>query len=830
VKRLDRNENGGNLGTFIGVFTPSILTILGIILFLRLGYVVGNVGLRNALLIIAFATAVSTLTSLSLAAISTNMEVRGGGDYYLISRTLGIEFGGAIGIVLFLAQSVSVAFYAIGFGEAVAGLANFSGDRPVQLIATAAVVVLFVLAWLGADAASKFQTAVMVVLIAALLSFYIGAVSNYDSAVLAESWSAPRGGAGIFIVFAIFFPAVTGFTQGVSMSGDLRNPSKSLPTGTFAAVALSTVVYVTVAIFLAAAVALSALADNPSSLRSVSFLPVLIDAGVISATLSSAMAAFLGAPRILQSLASDRIFPVLNAFGKGHGPTNNPRRGVLLSLGIAVAAIGLGSLNVIAPVVSMFFLISYGLLNYATYYEAKASSPSFRPRFRFFHPRLSLLGALASFGAMVAINPPAGITSLLVLFGIYTYLGRRSHPERWSDASHSHYFRRAKENIRLMSGEAESSRNWRPQVLAFSADPARRSRLMQLAAWLEGASGLSAIVEIMQGSGAVKRVERLERQKALKAEANESGVDASLVVLAPDALEALPIVVQSYGVGPLRANTVLFGWPEQPGATRRHDYSEMLQEIVRLGPNVMAVSSDALRWGDLERVPSKKRRIDVWWKDNDSGRLALLTAYLVTRTPEWSRAAIRVLAVASEPGAEAAAEAELEAMLETVRIPAEVEIVSSGSQERIAAQCRTATMIFVPARLRRTEILDPIDEDLYTFFEQVPMAVAVVAGSPVDLMAGPESEEHSQIAQAEERVEATERRLARLEEGLSKATAEVETLRTKAAQEGSDEIEAQLVAAEDHHETVTRRTLKARAAADRAHQELATVLESNATS
>lgn len=826
---MDRSENGGTLGTFIGVFTPSILTILGIILFLRLGYVVGNVGLRNAMLIIAFATAVSALTSLSLAAISTNMEVRGGGDYYLISRTLGIEFGGAIGIVLYLAQSVSVAFYAIGFGEAVASLAGFEGGRPVQFIATAAVLVLFVLAWLGADAASKFQSVVMVVLIAALVSFYIGAVSNYDGGILAESWSAPRGGAGIFVVFAIFFPAVTGFTQGVSMSGDLKSPGKSLPTGTFAAVALSTVVYVTVALFLAATVALSALAEDPSSLRSVSFVPVFIDAGVISATLSSAMASFLGAPRILQSLASDRIFPALALFGKGHGPTNNPRRGVLLSLGIAITAIGLGSLNVIAPVVSMFFLISYGLLNYATYYEARAASPSFRPRFRFFHPRLSLLGALASFGAMVAINPPAGVTSLLVLFGIYTYLGRRSHPERWSDASHSHYFKRAKENIRLMSGESESSRNWRPQVLAFSADPERRERLMHLAAWLEGASGLSAIVEIMQGSGAVKRAEKREREKTLKAEADGTGVDASLVVLAPDALEALPIVVQAYGVGPLRANTVLFGWPETSDPARRTDYAAMLREIVRLGQNVMAVSSDAQRWGRLDRVPKRDRRIDVWWRDNDSGRLALLTAYLVTRTEEWSRAGIRLLAVASGADAEAK-RVEMQEMLETARIPAELEIVDGDSQASLAAECATATMVFVPARLRRREILDPFDEDLFSFFQQAPMAVAVVAGAPVDLMAGPETEVHSQITEAEERLEVTEGRLARLEESLAKAAAEVEELKAEAARSGTDEIDARLTSAEDQLETVTRRTLKARAAVDRAKQDLATLLEATSGS
>jgi amino acid transporter len=177
---------GAMLGTFAGVFTPSILTILGIILFLRTGFVVGNAGLGGALAIIATATAVSVLTSISLAAIATNIEVRGGGDYYLISRTLGLEFGGAIGVVLFLAQSISIAFYAIGFGEATAAIAGWDSGFAVQGVALAAVVVLFVFAWAGADVASKLQFVIMVLLGLALVSFYVGAIGAMDSGTLQD--------------------------------------------------------------------------------------------------------------------------------------------------------------------------------------------------------------------------------------------------------------------------------------------------------------------------------------------------------------------------------------------------------------------------------------------------------------------------------------------------------------------------------------------------------------------------------------------------------------------------------------------------------------------
>ena len=814
---METDARLGRLGTFAGVFTPSILTILGIILFLRLGYVVGSAGLRNALAIIGLATVVSVLTSFSLAAISTNMEVRGGGDYYLISRTLGIEFGGAIGIVLFLAQSVSIAFYAMGFGEAIASLVGWEGAWPVQLIAAGAVLALFVLAMLGADVASRFQFVVMALLIGALGSFFFGAMERFDGDTLASSWSAGENGLPFWVVFAVFFPAVTGFTQGVSMSGDLRDPGRSLPTGTFAAVGISTVVYVLAAVALAGTVSLRQLSADPVAMGSVARIPALIDLGVIAATLSSAMASFLGAPRILQSLASDRVFPVLTRFRHGHGPSNNPRRAVLLSLAIALATVGLGSLNAIAPLVSMFFLISYGLLNYATYYEARAGSPSFRPRFRFFHPRISLIGAASSFVVMIAINPLAGLAASVVLMAVYAYIARSSHPERWSDASHSHYFRRAKENILLLAEETASARNWRPQVLAFSADPERRERLMRFAAWLEGTSGLSAVVQLIQGSGAAQHRDLARAKAELRTQARSQGVDVSMVVIAADVMEALPVVVQSFGVGPLRANTVLFGWPEQADAMRRQAYVGTLREIARLGKNVVSVASDADRWRALSEVRPPDRRIDVWWHDSDSGRLALLLAYLFTRTEDWKRCRFRLLTTVEQPAQIDAATADMQDMLRDVRIPAEPLAVTGI--DGLVRSSRDAALVVVPARLTREGIVDSADRDLYSVFPQLPLTVAIVAAEQVDLNAGPESPDHLVLTAAEQRAEAAETRLGKLEDQLSKAKAQLANLQERVARDidvSAEDIEN----AESRVADLHRRTLKGRAVAEQARHDV----------
>jgi amino acid transporter len=797
------------LGMFAGVFTPSILTILGIILFLRLGFVVGNAGLGGALVIIAIATAVSLLTSVSLAAISSNMQVKGGGDYYLISRTLGAGFGGAIGIVLFVAQSVSIAFYAIGFAEAVVSVVGVDNPWATQGIALGAVAVLFALAWAGADVATRFQFFIMAILALALGSFYVGAVPGFEAGMATDGFTAPDGSPGFWILFGIFFPAVTGFTQGVSMSGDLRNASASLARGTFLAVGVSTVVYVTVAILLAGTVEQADLvADGGEGMVAVSIFGPLVVAGVVAATLSSAMASFLGAPRILQSLASDRIFPLLNPFAHGVGPAANPRRAVLLSAAIAVGTIGLGSLNVIAPVVSMFFLISYGLLNYATYYEAAAKSPSFRPRFRFFNRWTSLAGTLVCVGAMLAINWVAGAAAGIVLFGLYRYASTRQGPDRWADATSAHHFQRAKESIAALSAQPDHARNWRPQILSFSADPERRARLLRFATWLEGDAGLAATFQIVVGEGALKRRELVEVEEALAEQIDDLGLPVyGRAILAKDALAAVPVIVQSFGVGKLEANTVLFGWPENDDPGHLDAYVRALRELARLGMHVVALSSDWYRWRALDRVDDRHRRIDVVWTDDDSGRLAVLAAYLCTRTEDWAGATVRVVGHAD---AEAIDEGRttLEDLLHSARIPAEVSLVEGGDVGELIAACVDASMVMIPMRLRDGRILDPTGRPLAPIVAELPMVSAIMAGAPFPLVVQPDDGPAAEISRADEAVDQAERRLAVLEKQVAEAGAS-----------GSGEE------ADERLSDLERRTLKARARVDRARADLEQVLD-----
>lgn len=814
----------GTLGTFAGVFTPSILTILGIILFLRLGFVVGNGGLRNALIIIGIATVVSVLTSISLAAIATNIDVKGGGDYYMISRTLGFEFGGAIGIVLFLAQSVSIAFYAVGFGEATTAIAGLEQSWAPQAIAAIAVILLFGLAWLGADVASRFQFVVMGLLAAALVSFYLGAIGGFDSGLVSQGWSTPSGTAlGFWAVFAIFFPAATGFTQGVSMSGDLRDAGKSLPKGTFIAVGLSTAVYISVAVLVAGNASSADLIADTAILNSISAVGPLIDIGVIAATLSSAMASFLGAPRILQSLAADRVFPILNQFAKGDGPTSNPRRAVLLSLAIALATVAVGNLNAIAPIVSMFFLISYGLLNYATYYEARAASPSFRPRFRYFDRRASLAGAVVCALVMLAINVFAGAIAILILASIRQYLRGTNRPQRWTDASRSYHFQRAMESITAMSADEENPRSWRPQLLAFSADLKRRERLLRFGSWLEGDSGLTAVVQIVVGEGVVKRREREEQQDLLRRQIADLGLDVhGRAVLAHDAMEALPVIVQSFGLGPLQANGVLFGWPEDTDETHLAGYAQAVREIHRLGVNVVSMLSDEQRWGALQAVPTKSRRIDVWWQDDDASRLALLSAYLFTRTPAWSQATIRVIGSTADDQTLDDLRNSLKTMLSEVRIRANVECVAAASVQRVAQLSSDAAFVLLPAGLRRGDFYGPFDLPTADVVAQLPSTAVFMAGAPLDLAAGPETERHVRLRAAEELLGVVEHRVRTLVKQRERLFAEME-LRAGDPSWSAEDVDA----ASRRLAMVERRILKAEARLASAQTDVDALLNGN---
>lgn len=816
-------EHQGTLGTFAGVFTPSILTILGIILFLRLGFVVGNAGLARTLVILMLANGISVLTSISLSAIATNIKVKGGGDYYLISRTLGLEFGGAIGIVLFLAQSVSIGFYCIGFGEVLARFlpqASFNGHLP-QLIAAIAVLLLFVLAWMGADWATRFQYVVMAILVVALGSFFAGGVIRWDTDQLVRNWPAVTEAPGFWFLFAIFFPAVTGFTQGISMSGDLKDSGKSLPLGTFLAVGVSIVIYFMAAIVFSASLPRATMISDYRAMNQVAVYGIFITAGVVAATLSSAMASFLGAPRILQSLAADRIFPFLVPFAKGSGVSNNPRRGVLLAGGIACATIGLGKLNLIAPVVSMFFLISYGLLNYATFFETRAASPSFRPRFRWYDGRLSLLGGLACLGVMLAIDFAAGLVAVAVLFSIYQYLQRTAGPARWADGKRSYHLKQVRNHLLSAATEPEHPRDWRPQLLLFSDNLERRRTLIDLAGWITSDCGLITLVQIIEGQGAQALKSHREAEEALQKDITTYDVSVfPLVVTAANFDQGVDMLVQSSGIGPLKANTILFGWHSRETYNRPHIrntlYTNRLRKIFRQGRNIVVLDADPDEWRAMQGIAEEERRIDVWWWDDASGRLMLLLAHLISRNKDWDAVRMRVLS--TDTGKERDSDTQnLGDFLADIRIKAEPVELQRADADTIVQYSRDASLVFLPFRIKDNRSLDPFGNPIEPLLSRLPATAIVLAAEDIDLDAEPEAGKVGEIATALDTLADAEKKAHKAEKAAEKASEEFDRKLSKLAEAESEEqdeaklakVRSEAFEAEAEAEKAVRKAVKA---------------------
>ncbi|MEM7650370.1 MAG: amino acid permease, partial [Cyanobacteria bacterium P01_A01_bin.70] len=426
ASKLSSPAEATGLGAFGGVFTPSILTILGVIMYLRFGWVLGHVGLVNTLLIVTISTSITLFTGLSISAIATDQVVRAGGAYYMISRSLGIETGGAVGIPLFFAQALSVALYTLGFAESVVQIFPALNLTGVAFIVT---ILVTLLALQSAEVAIKAQYFIMAAIVLSLICLAFGqSVEPMTTAPLEEP-----GSVGFWAVLAVFFPAVTGIMSGVNMSGDLKNPAQAIPLGTLAAIAVGYAIYMLIPLVLVFRADAASLVSDPLIMRRIAIWDNSILLGVWGATLSSAIGSILGAPRVLQALARDGVLPKsLRWLGKGKGPRDEPQLGTLFSLGIALAAVSLGDINVIAPVLTMFFLTTYMVLNVAAGIEGFLKSPSFRPTFRV--PwYISAVGAVGCISIMFLINAVATVIAAAIVLSIYLWLERSEIEGTWGD-------------------------------------------------------------------------------------------------------------------------------------------------------------------------------------------------------------------------------------------------------------------------------------------------------------------------------------------------------------------------------------------------------------
>ena len=457
-----REGTKSKFGTFGGVFTPDVLTILGVIMYLRLGWVVGNAGFLGALAIILLAKIITICTALSMSSITTNIKIGAGGAYSIISKSLGLEAGGSIGIPFYISQTLSAALYIVGFTE---GWLRIFPGHPALLISGLAWIILMFISYMSAHFAIKIQYVIMGIIGLSILSFLLAGSEPNPSVTMIGSFED----AGFWAVFAIFFPAVTGIMAGANLSGDLQNPRRAIPLGTLSAIGVTLVVYVVIAFFCAYMIPSVQLRTNQMVMVDYAYWGPLVILGILAATFSSALGSMVGAPRILQALAEQKTIPSHQFFVvKTEG--NEPRNAIVFTGAIIAVALIFGNLDALASLITMFFLITYGMLNLVVFLQQSMRIISFRPSFRI--PRyVSLTGALGCGFIMVLINPVFSLIAILTIIAIYLWLGRRGLRAQSGDIRGGMFLVLAERASRIAARFPRHQVTWKPDLLLPIDDP-----------------------------------------------------------------------------------------------------------------------------------------------------------------------------------------------------------------------------------------------------------------------------------------------------------------------------------------------------------------------
>ena len=471
------SKDARKYGTFPGVFVPTILTILGAIMYLRLGWVVGNAGLLGAIAIILLAHVITVSTGLSVSSMATNIRVGAGGAFSIISQSLGLEVGGSVSVPLFLAQAISTALYIFAFAE---GWRGIFPDHPGPLVVFLSLFVVFVIAYISASLTFRIQFAILAIVIFSLVSILLGSFPSERQEGMVYTpvliGSFPDG--SFWDIFAVFFPAVTGIMAGISLSGMLKNARRSLPLGTMSAIFLAMFIYLALAYWLSRVASPLELLNNPMVMADHAFFRWAVLAGLLGATFSSALGSILAAPRVLQALGQQHVLPFSDFLAKVDRK-GEPRNAMLITGCVALLATGFGliagGLNAIAPLVTMFFLLAYLMLNAVVLIEQLLNLVSFRPTFSISR-LVPLIGVVGCFCVMFLVNALFSIVSIALAFLLYIYLNRRQLRAPWEDVRSGLFFsvaRWAVERVGQLPPAPE--RTWSPNLLA----PVRSSKALQ---------------------------------------------------------------------------------------------------------------------------------------------------------------------------------------------------------------------------------------------------------------------------------------------------------------------------------------------------------------
>lgn len=647
------NNPNAKFGT-LPVFLTALSTILGAILFLRFGWAVGQVGFWGVIGIILLGHLVTIPTAMAVAEIATNQKVQGGGAYFIISRSFGLNIGAAIGIALYFSQAISVAFYIIAFGEAfepvIYWIANNTGlpvfDKRFITIPMMGILTILMLTR-GANMGVKALYWVVAILLVSLAMFFAGksdiAPENINlAAKLAD-------GENFFYVFTIVFPAFTGLAAGLGLSGDLKHPEKAIPNGTIWATIAGLFVYIILAYkFIISATPLE-LVNDQLIMSKIAIWGPIIPIGLGAASLSSALGSIMIAPRTLQAIGADDIFPngrINSWFSKGRKKDNEPINASLITVVIAFGFILIGDVNFVAEIISMFFMITYGAICLISLLEHFAADPAYRPTF---HSRwyISFIGTLASFWLMLKMNLPYALFAVLLMGVIYYFITQKKKEKTGFNKLFRGVVFQLSRQLQVIAQRADREDrelSWRPFAICISEDTFKRRSPFDLMRWISYKYGFGTYIHFIKGrlnkNTSDESKQSLERLLHL-AKGNKSRVYLDTII-SPSYTSAIAQVVQLQGFSGRGNNLILFEFSR--------DTPETLEDVLQNYNMLVSAGFDICILNTGYKGFGYKREIHIWIKPDDyrNANLMILMAFIMIGHPDWKHGAIKIFSLTPE--------------------------------------------------------------------------------------------------------------------------------------------------------------------------------------
>ncbi|XP_057178070.1 solute carrier family 12 member 7 isoform X7 [Triplophysa rosa] len=792
------------MGTFIGVYLPCLQNILGVILFLRMTWIVGTAGILESFIIVSMCCSCTMLTAISMSAIATNGVVPAGGSYYMISRSLGPEFGGAVGLCFYLGTTFAGAMYILGTIEILLtyilpGAAIFKTEvkelqaeamlNNMRVYGTCCLTLMALVVFVGVKYVNKLALVFLACVVLSILAIYAGVIKtifeppvfpvcllgnrtlqNHDfdkclktdiinnvtvttklwslfckgpelnascneyftlnnvteipgipgltSGVISENMWSSYGPAGMLVekpieaetasdgsqdiympyvvndittfftlLVGIYFPSVTGIMAGSNRSGDLRDAQRSIPIGTILAIVTTTIIYLSCVVLFGACIEGVVLRDKfGDSVKGNLVIgtlswpsPWVIVIGSFFSCCGAGLQSLTGAPRLLQAIARDGIVPFLEVFG--HGKANGePTWALLLTALICESGILIASLDAVAPILSMFFLMCYLFVNLACALQTLLRTPNWRPRFKYYHWALSFLGMSLCLALMFISSWYYALVAMLIAGCIYKYIEYRGAEKEWGDGIRGVSLNAARYALIRLEEAPPHTKNWRPQLLVLlnldSELSVKHPRLLSFTTQLKAGKGLTIVGSVLEGTYLTKETEAKRAEQNIKSAMTAEKTKGFCHVVASSNLrDGISHLIQSAGLGGMKHNSVLMAWP---ASWKQSNDPQSWKSFIETVRETTAAHQALLVAKNIDSFPHQERltegTIDVWWIVHDGGMLMLLP-FLLRQHKVWRKCKMRIFTVAQMDDNSIQMKKDLQMFLYHLRLNAEVEVV-----------------------------------------------------------------------------------------------------------------------------------------------------------